>query len=971
MNLIIQTLGEYIADQNVRFVFPSGIAAGLWARKTCTLGIARSVAANRFLAWDRFKEEAAQTQDAERRPATSVMRKFFTEALVRKNAETVRGQISPGGFPLKSLIPLEYAGEGDIFIPFIARLLPSLSYWEKISKNAAKDAEDLDYKLIKNEYAAFLDNHSLFEPSWEEIKILPDGMRYVLFFPELIEDFAEYDALLKAPQFIRVNATQTCFAKNAPPPKPLILFRSAREEIRSAVIDMQKLHEEEGIPYEDMAVSVPELEEMEPCLIRELSIRGIPFVRRAGKKLGETGAGRVFSLVNECAASRFSFNSLKALILNDHIPWKERGKNKALVNFGIEYNCVSGYVEDGEVRDIWEEAFKEAPASRGRDLRSYYRVLKKAILSLAGSESFADIRKYYFAFRGAFFDTEEISAEDDAVLSRCVEELGGLIELEEELGETIPASPPGFFVSHIDEIAYVRNEKEAGINIYPWRVAAASPFNCHYVLNASQSAATVLYRPLGFLRQDKRRALALEDSDASWAFFLLCDTGEEINYKNRTRISASVQSFSGWAIPHSFFAQGKTVEASQSKFVLQYSEKPLTAFIPTDPYMEERNFWRNLQKGGGAARLEKIFPLQKESFDLWKNSLVHNKSNFSFFVSPVPANTGENGAERVREMLEDAIPGAVGINADGINADGIHADGFITVTPTKDLNVYYHCPMEWLYSRVFRAEEYSLEAALLDDISLGLLYHKILETLFARIKQEDVSFDSKRLESYKRWALEITQAAIKEEPAFRGPLAFPLVSPQAAGMAAKIAGILELEAKYFDGYRVGELEFPVSLKTQGLSIRGIIDRVSISPDGEPVIIDYKTSWLPNQTAIEELSEVCLSEFQMPLYVKLCEELPAETRQGRGSTPALSAGKVRGAYFYSINEKRIKAVMGRSTGGRTKVPDREEYEPILEAAQKQIEEFGRNVKALNFVPHEIRIKDCLGCVYKTACRSIYF
>ena len=382
-----------------------------------------------------------------------------------------------------------------------------------------------------------------------------------------------------------------------------------------------------------------------------------------------------------------------------------------------------------------------------------------------------------------------------------------------------------------------------------------------------------------------------------------------------------------------------------------------TAFMPTDPYMEERNFWRNLQKGGGAARLEKIFPLQKESFDLWKNSLVHNKSNFSFFVSPVPANTGENGAERVREMLEDAIPGDVGMNADGIHADGIHADGFITVTPTKDLNVYYHCPMEWLYSRVFRAEEYSLEAALLDDISLGLLYHKILETLFARIKHEDISFDSGHLDTYKRWALEITQAAIKEEPAFRGPLAFPLVSPQAAGMAVKIAGILELEAKYFDGYRVGELEFPVNLKTQGLSIRGIIDRVSISPDGEPVIIDYKTSWLPNQTAVEELPEVYLSEFQMPLYVKLCEEH--------------NAVKVQGAYFYSINEKRIKAVMGRSTGGRTKAPDREEYEPILEAAQKQIEEFGRNVKALNFVPHEIRIKDCLGCVYKTACRSIYF
>ena len=948
MNVIIQTLEEHIASQNVRFVFPSGIAADLWAKKTCTLGIARSVAANRFIAWDRFKEEVTQERDIKRQPATSVMRKLFAEALVRKNAEAAGKPEKYGddGFPLKSIIPLEYAGEGEIFAPFIARLLPSLAYWERLTKNAAPDADDPDYTLIKAQYADFLKRHSLFEPSWEEITPLSNGMRYVIFFPELIEDFAEYDALLRAPQFMRIRA------KNTPPPKPLVFFRSAREEIRSAAMELQKLHREEGIPYEEMAVSVPELEEMEPCLIREFSIRQIPFVRRAGKKLGQTGAGRLFSLVNECAASRFSFNGLKAMLLYDHLPWKEREKNRALVSFGIEYNCVSGYVEDGEARDIWEEAFREAHTSRDRDLRNYYRDLKKNILSLANSENFADIRKYYFAFRGSLFDMAGIPEEDDAVLSRCVEELGSIIELEEALGDVTPASPLAFFISHIDEIAYVRNVKQTGINIYPWRVAAASPFSCHFVLNASQSAAAVLYQPLRFLRQDKRKSLGLEDSDATWAFFLLCDTGGE---KSRIRISASAQTFSGWAIPHSFFAQGKTVDAPQYR---EFSPAYMpTAYMPTtDPYAEERYFWRNLQKGG-AASLGKIFPLQKISFNLWKNNLVNKKNNFSFFSSPFPGDTTEDGAGQVRKILEDAIHGI------GSHADSINADELIAVTPTKDLNDYYHCPIYWLYSRVFGAEKYSLEAKLLDDISLGLLYHKIMETLFARIKQEDISFDSKHLDAYKRWALEITEATIKKEPAFRGPLAFPLVSPQAAGMAWKIAGILELEAKFFDGYRVGELEFPVSLKTEGLYIKGIIDRISISPDGEPVIIDYKTAWLPEQKVTGNPPEISISEFQMPLYVKLHEgHIAVETGN--------DAIRVKGAYFYSINGKNIKTVMGRSTSGRAKAPDREGYEPILEAAQNQIEKFGRNVKALDFVPWEIQIRDCLGCVYKTACRSAY-
>jgi GTP-binding protein HflX len=75
MNIVIQTIKEHIANKNIRFVFPSQTAVSLWARKICTLGISRSVALNRFLAWDRFKEEI--TEKAEKEPVTAIMRKLF------------------------------------------------------------------------------------------------------------------------------------------------------------------------------------------------------------------------------------------------------------------------------------------------------------------------------------------------------------------------------------------------------------------------------------------------------------------------------------------------------------------------------------------------------------------------------------------------------------------------------------------------------------------------------------------------------------------------------------------------------------------------------------------------------------------------------------------------------------------------------------------------------------------------------
>jgi hypothetical protein len=914
VNVVFQTLREHIADRNFRFVFPSQIASDLWARKTCTLGIARSVAKNRFLAWDDFKKEAIQEKETKRQPATAVMRDLFADALAKRNSER--------SF-LKSLIPPEYSGNGKVFAPFIARLLPSLKYWETLMEKfpaRQKDAEDEDYETLKKEYTAFLTCYDLFEPSWEELKTHEGQTRYVIFFPELIEDFAEYDALLLPPQFTCISVRE--LDREISGAQNLLFYKSAKAEIRDAVMELRRLHEEEGIPYEDMAVSVPELEEMEADLLKEFFLRQVPVTRRAGKKLGETGAGRLFALANECAASAFSFNSLKALILNDHIPWKEPEKNKALVRFGIKYNCVSAYLQDGKAVDIWEEAFREAHDSGSRELQKYYRDIKNNVKQIAGSKNFSEIQKYYFAFRGSLLNMERIAIEDNDILSRCIAELGSFIELEEKFIDPplVPSSAFVFFLSYLNGKEYVRKEQKSGVNIFRWRVAAAAPFACHFVLNASQNAASVLYQPLKFLRQDKRKALGLEDADASGAFFLLCDTGRDTvdgaGFKTHARISASAQTFSGWAIPHSFFAQGKIVEPPESSF---------------DPYAEERRFWKE-----GTA-LDKIFPLQKRSYECWKETFVQKENHFSFFTTPVSAEKGS----AVRKLLESATQ---------------DDDGYLAVTPTRDLNVYYGCALSWLYARVFKAEEFSLEAALLDDTSLGILYHKILEELFTKIKSEDRVFDSSRLGAYKNWAFEITREAIKEHPAFKGPLAVPLVSPQAAGMAKKIERLLELEAANFSGYEVSELELHVDREVGDLLINGVIDRVSVSPDGEPVIIDYKTNYLPEQTAEEDLAEVPLSEFQMPLYIKLYEEN--------------ASGKVQGAFFYSVNGRRIKAVVGETAGGRSKSPDREGYEPFLEAAEKQIEEFGRKVKALEFTPREIRIRDCLGCAYKTACRTVY-
>ncbi|MDR0719205.1 MAG: PD-(D/E)XK nuclease family protein [Treponema sp.] len=930
MNIVIETIKKHINEQNVHFVFPSKIASERWGRKICVLGIAGSVAGKRFISWDEFKEEVILREERERVPVSSVTRRLFAEFLAQKNAMYAAASLPKAeGYPFLSIIPPQYADRGNIFSASIAKALPALKHWQTLKKLKASlpdDPEDRDYITAAKEYVKFLKAKNLFEPSWEKIDIKKSDVRYIIFFPELMEDFAEYDELLKEPAFSRI-----CL-ENLETEKPVLYkYQSVREELRSAALEIRRLHFEEAVPFEDMAISVPDLENMEHGLLRQFKLYQIPAVFRAGKALGETGAGRFFSLAKDCQANRFSFTAVKALVLNDHIPWKDRDANKALIGFGIKYNCVSGYGEGKDAVDIWKEAFKNSGKGE-KKLEKYYLGLRDTIEKLTLAENFKEIRKYYFVFKNIFLDMEKITEEDNAILGRCIEELGGLVEIEEQWNDPAftPRSPFSFFLSILKEKQYVQKEKAMGVNIFKWRVASAAPFAAHFILNASQDAAAVIYRPLNFLRIDKRKALGIDDVDATPAFFRLCNTGAGHGFSPRLRISSSVQTFSGWTIPHSFF-EGEDGEAA---------EAPST---PADPYIAERCFWAG--QGTKEEFPKELFYIQKTSFNAWRGLFENKKKEFSFLNSPVPETPGIKGLLKKKIWFRDT-----------------EHPGKLIVSPTKDLNYFFNCPLLWLYSRIFEADEFFLEARLLDDISLGLLYHGILEELFEKIKTEDHCFKSAHLEDYKNWAYKITSKRIEEHPAFNGPLATPLVLPQAEGMWKKICALLDIEAKHFDGFSVTELEYPVYTARGDIIIKGTIDRVSVSPDGAPFIFDYKTGEAPKQIDISKLDEQALTEFQMPLYVKLYEESIKKDFSEK-------APEVEGAFFYSINKGKINAVVGTEGAGKNKC-SRSAYQAFLDASEVLIRQFHDDVKSLNMVPKEINFKKCAECLYRTCCRTVY-
>ena len=81
---------------------------------------------------------------------------------------------------------------------------------------------------------------------------------------------------------------------------------------------------------------------------REFYLRGIPAEFRSGFKLGLEQAGKLFSLIYDCVQNNFAFEFMKPIVLNKHIPWKDREGAEALIDYGVKNNCAVSWKENKE-----------------------------------------------------------------------------------------------------------------------------------------------------------------------------------------------------------------------------------------------------------------------------------------------------------------------------------------------------------------------------------------------------------------------------------------------------------------------------------------------------------------------------------------------------------------------------------------------------------------------------------------------
>lgn len=915
-NIISEKISERGEDGSTVFVFPSDIAASLWIEEALDITGAGTIPAERFVAWDRFKEEAVQANVAGKSPVSSVLRKLYALELAERNRMAEKPFFS-------SLIPPNHAESGSIFASWIARILPQLGVWERKKEKAgnkggmSEDGEVKDLAFLKKDYGAFLDSHELFEPAWQSPPLRDTGKRYIIFFPEAIEDYAEYAALLGPSPFIE---TVTAPADKAAP--TLETYGNTRQEISAVALSIEQLIRT-GTRPEKIAVSVPDLETVAPYVVRELSLRGIPAEYRAGSPLGKLPAGRLFSLVSQCVSSGFSFASMKSILLDRLVPWKNRDLADGLVGFGIRNHCVSSWNEDGKEVDVWEEAFRTPTRGETADWRlaEFYRTLARSMRQLCSAKTFREIRDRYFSFRETFLDMELLASEDDAVLARCVEELNSLASLEGAYSPYVPQNPFSFFVSTLDEKKYVAQRKAGGVSVFPYRVAAGTPFAHHFVLDASQDSATVIYSQLSFLRQDRRLALNLLDTDASEAFFAVYDSCS-------ARFSFAERSFKGYRTPHGFFTA--TREGSTEA---------------DDPYAMEREwFAAGRQDASGAASIpDRAYPAQKEGVKAWLASKTER--NFSYLENPFGERLGALSARIVARQM----------------------NGTDIRTSQTDLSLFSVCPARWFLSRILSIEAETSDAELFNERNLGILYHDVLKKIYDHIRETDKAFNAKHLEEYRSKALELAESAAADHAEFRGPIAAPLIQSLVKKITDGVVGMLERDAELLDGFVPEFLEDDIAFSSGGIRYYGKIDRISRRPsDSLAVLIDYKSGKAPSPSAYKTDGNAAISDFQIPMYVFLAEESSESPYHG---------SKIEFAWFGSIQDGDYRPIINDndeiSHGRKKGMMSREEFEPAMKSFRETTDGFARSVREKDFTrPENLSASECWTCDFRKICRNTY-
>lgn len=805
-----------LGDRKSRFVFPSEMCAESWIERSLCEGGVAAVETGRFMGWDRFKEIAAYKDT--RVPVDSAIRRIFAARVLQENANDPF---------FTAIIPPEYAAEWTPFTSYIASQLPSLARLPELIRavGGEHDPRAADWLALRSRYVDFLASINRFEPSFEPQRLCSLPGRTFIFFPELIEDFGEYEEA--------VISSSSVHVVRLPEGKPRTDLRrpeTALGELRDTLSEIGSLLDK-GIETCDIAITIAGLERYLPYLEREASLLSVPILVRSGLSLASTGGGRLFAALMSTASSGFSYDSMRDLLASPTWPLREPKTAREFLAEGRRLHILAPWKEGGRGIDAWER-------SLSGELKTWYQKLRRRLKDIADAESFSELRKYYYALRTEFF-VEDRSAWDEDVdlsLARCIEELGKLERAETSIGVGVGKASFALFMRELEDTIYVRAGREPGVGVSQWRVSAGVYPRYHYILGASQDALSVPKRGFDFLGESLgakvASCLARKPLEAG------SDSGPD--FIKAYALSGSSVVFS---CPRSGWDGDKAVHGYLLSLAQNESQTQPKS-VRDDSYKLEAAW---LSGRGGAPR--HLHRIQVEGL----KAAAEAGRPLSADTLVLDAQTASKAADRLKPLHHDGTRGSLR----SINATAI--------------DLYRSCPYKFLYTYLLEAGSESSGIEFIDNKFLGVVYHESLCRLYNRIRETDGRFKPERLDVYRGFIGECLGRAFERLALSCGPFAAVVLETYRSRLEGYIELVIEAEARLFPDLEIGPTEFELELTLPDLAggfvLGGRIDRMSRSKDGA-VIIDYKKRTIPKASSVAPDENGSIAEAQIPCYLRL-------------------------------------------------------------------------------------------------------
>ena len=954
---------KYLQDKNVIFVFSTDVVMNSWI-DWCIMNPEKSgtsvLPLERFTAWDKFKSQyISDTTNTEIQSIPSLLKKFFIQDLLSRNSEKPF---------LKKIINPEYAENANSFTDWLTKILPSLKLWYTLRTKAENilseeeiakfnfDEEEQDFFELYRQYTAFLNKNKMFEPAWITPNFSKTGQKFIIFYPELLEDYADFKQIFEnCEDIILINLPEI---DSTTPGPECLKFSDSRKELRRTMLKIRELVQSGTVKWEQIALSVPKLSSYRPYLEREFTKYCIPYVIKAGFPLTSNCAGIIFQEINDCYSNNFSYDSVRSLLLNEFIPWKTNisQTKENLIRDGQELRCLCSYEksENNSVVDVWQEALN-ATSNTNELERNLYNTLKEDITSICEASSFSNIQTAWEIFKNHFLEASDFTKDANNILSRCIVHLKELATAEEDF--VLPLNLHlenhfNFFLNEINSKSYTPQTELCGVNVFDYSLSSAANFEFQFVIDASQSNLEKPNKRLDFLSSEKRKLLNLEEEDkyfnASKAFIRLYAKGNH-------QFSYAEDSFNGFAIAHNFFTVNEDnkeplCELDEQDFILAEEKLFLENKIPENP---------------------KFSKAQKEQFEKWLRLRKINQNNL---------NKEDESYKSYLENLKERI--------NFIAAKNRHSEN-LCITQS-DLSQFFPCPRNWIFSSIFKLGEDSLDTELISNYEIGKINHKILELFFhwcknnnnsklPCIQPETNSFENEDeiFKVVKDITLDVLQNGYNLDFA-KSPLSKYVLLSQSHKFSDSIFSLLKefclsKEDKGFGNFTVSFAEKWLTAEPENTDYiyGGQLDCVLTDEKNNIYIIDFKTSSTPAIKDCKEDKQHLLNDFQIAMYVTLWNK-------------TYENSKAENALFYSINNRKKSFVLekkddSKTTSTQKTSTEKNHFGPTLAVFEEYTELFGQKVMNQNLEPDfnstNKRIKvdkfqNCQNCAYKNICRSTY-